>query len=308
MSSDNSIADPDAGLADVIAYVDEAGDKGISRNLTIDRDNGIGLLCSLSFPVERIVEMRSRFVEGYNRFRAAMPHGAKPHITDAFKEGNETWAVVASEVRAEYFSLIKELEIPVIYEARRLRVDRETHEMNQSWLDEIKANRQSKILVSKRPSSSRVESSLMTGLSLKLDCLCEDFGRRKVDVFFDETDLADMYQETVDRLRTLGQGREYTFKGFDPEAKKPVVRKARITLQVESGAFRLDASHLGKICVAGKDDALALATDITANALLYHLNTALSPTDHLNRPESISGWILEDRVYGVRDDAIEDVI
>ncbi|MHB2210617.1 hypothetical protein [Methylobacterium sp. CM6257] len=292
---------------DVLAYVDEAGSKGLSRRLTAERDEEIGLFCSLSFPIERIDEMRARFVPGYDRFIAAMPAGAKPHITDAFKSGNEAWAEVARGVREEFFSIIQELMLPVIYEARRLRVDRETHEMHQSWLDEIKAARRSRIKVSQRPSDRRVEGSLMTGLSLKLDCLCADFSRKRVDVLFDETDLAEIYQETVDRLRTLSSGRDYTFKGFDPDLKKPVVRKAKITMRVSSGDFPLDAVHLGTVRVVGKNDPLVLATDITANALLYHLSS-LTPDTHLNRPESVAGWVLEERVYGAREDAIEDII
>lgn len=294
--------------ADVVAYVDEAGEKGLSRRLSPGRDDGIGLFCSLAFPVDRLDEMRARFVPGHARFLAAMPKGAKPHITDAFRPGNEAWAAVACDVRDEFFALVRELMLPVIYEARRLRVDRASHERHQTWLDEIKAAQRSRIRVSDRPSDRRVEGSLITGLALKLDCLCEDLGRKRVDVLFDETDLADIYQETMERLKALSVGREYTSKGYDPDAGKTVERKGKITLRVNGGAFPLDAVHLGDVRVVGKSDPLVLATDITANALLHHLRTALPPTAYLNRPESIAGWVLEDRVYGAREDAIEDII
>ncbi len=309
MTSDpQSLAEQAADRADVIAYVDEAGEKGLSRRLTPGRDDGIGLFCSLAFPIERLDEMKARFVPGHARFLAAMPPGAKPHIADAFKVGNETWAAVAREVRAEFFALVRELELPVVYEARRLRVDRKTHEMNQSWLEQIKAARRSRIRVADQPSAKRVEESLMLGLALKLDCLCEDMGRRRVDVLFDETDLADIYREAMERPKNLSGGREYTFKGYDTDAGKPVERKAKITLQVNGGTFPLDAVRLGEISVVGKSDPLVLATDIVANALLHHLKKMVPPAGYLNRPESVAGWVLEDRVYGVREDAIEDVI
>ena len=64
---------------------------------------------------------------------------------------------------------------------------------------------------------------------------------------------------------------------------------------------------LGQLRVAGKQDLLILATDMVANSLYDHL-AGLPAVAYLNRPQSIAGWKLQDRVYGARDDAIEDIL
>ena len=292
--------------ADVVAYVDEAGEKGLSSRLTSDKDARIGLFCSLAFPVERLDEMRARFVPGYNRFIAAMPPNAKPHIADAFKPRNEAWGAVAREVREEFFTAIRDLEIPVVYEARRLRVDRGTYEMQRAWFDKLKTTSRAPGRPSERWKDKRVEEALMLGMALKLDALCADAERRRIDVLFDETDLAKVYQRAMDKPKSISR-KEAVSRKFDPETQTLIERKVEIRTKVLGASFSLDAQHLGELRVAGKDDPLVLATDITANALLRHLQR-LPPTAYLNHPESVSAWVLEDRVYGARDGAVEDLL
>lgn len=291
--------------ADVIAYVDEAGSRGFSRNLKPERDNELGLFCALVFPAERIDAMRSQFAEGYNRFIKAMPPGSTPHITDAFEPGKEAWAAVARTVRDEFFTLICELQIGVIYEARRLKVDRTGHERTEALRDEAQKSKQSTIKISARPSSRRVEEWLMIGLALKLNALVTDLKRNRIDLRFDEIDdaIADLCRQAIERTKNVGYN-ETTARGWDPATKSKVEGKIIINAYAD---VPLDATHIGDIDVAGKQDPLMLATDIVANALYHHL-TKLPKDAHLNRPSSLAGWELKDRVYGARDDAIEDLI
>jgi hypothetical protein len=61
------------------------------------------------------------------------------------------------------------------------------------------------------------------------------------------------------------------------------------------------------LAIVGKIDPLVFATDLVVNALSDHLNS-LKPDQRLNAPSSIAGWILQDRVYGVLDGALEDIL
>ena len=140
---------------------------------------------------------------------------------------------------------------------------------------------------------------------LKLDAFCEDFDRRGVDLMFDELDanVAQRYENAVTRTRNIGRSTRLA-RGWDPRTKSIV--EGEISFRADA-PFPLHTRFLGELRVAGKNDPLMLATDTVANSLYDHL-VSLSVDAYLNRPRSISGWKLEDRVYGARDDAIEDII
>lgn len=292
-------------VADTLAFVDESGARGYSRRLAPARDHELGLVCALLVPAPRVEEFRNAFRPGYERFADAMPDGTKPHITDAFASGNERWADVARSVRTEFQGLIRRLEVPVVYEARRLALERDAHERRENLVTQARATRRSPIRIPDHPNQATVEGQLILGLALKLDAFCEDIGRQRIDLMFDELDVrvAERYRDAIDRTRNIGRS-THRRKGWNPQTKSPV--EGEISFQADA-PFTLHTRFLGELRVAGKLDPLALATDTVANSLYDHL-VALPAKAYLNCPQSIAGWELEDRVYGVRDDAIEDII
>jgi hypothetical protein len=76
------------------AYVDEAGARGLLRELKSERDQEISLMCALVFEPGGHAKAIEIFRPGLEAFCQAMPPGAKLHITDAFKPGNEAWGEV----------------------------------------------------------------------------------------------------------------------------------------------------------------------------------------------------------------------
>ena len=122
---------------------------------------------------------------------------------------------------------------------------------------------------------------------------------------FDELDpnVAQRYVDAVDRTRNIGRSTRRV-KGWDPRTESRV--EGEISFQADA-PFPLHTRFLGELRVAGKLDPLVLATDTVANSLHDHL-VGLPAKAYLNRPQSIAGWELEDRVYGARDDAIEDIL
>ena len=291
--------------ADILAFIDESGARGYSRKLTSVRDHELGLMCALLIPAERIEEFRSAFQSGYERFLDAMPDGAKPHITDAFMSGNECWAIIARSVRSEFHWLTRCLQIPVIYEARRLAVERNSHERQERLVSQAKATHHSPIRISDHVNQSKIEDKLILGLAIKLDAFCEDIKRRRIDLLFDQIDdkMVQGYRVVVERARNIGKSRRVV-KGWDPETKSQV--RGEISLETYA-PFLLETRFLGELYVVGKTDPLMLATDIVTNSLYDHLQS-LAADAFLNRPSSIDGWTLEDRVYGVMDNAIDDII
>ncbi len=85
----------------ISAYIDEADARGYVRDLKPERDHEIGILCALVFEPNEHENAIKAFTPAFEEFRDAMPIGAKLHITDAFKAGNEEWAKVATRTRSE---------------------------------------------------------------------------------------------------------------------------------------------------------------------------------------------------------------
>ncbi len=278
---------------------------GYSRNLIADDDPKVGLMCCLAFPIEQLDEIRETYRDGFNRFCAAAPTGAKMHITDAFRPGNEAWAAVARIVRKEFFELIQSQQIPVIYDARRLVLSRVAYERLEALGTAARAARQSPIKIPERPNAEKIETQLIKGLTLKLDALATDLKRACIDLYFDEIDaeLSRHYEQTIGGLRNIS-AINHEVKGWNPITKQQV--KGNITFTIKA-PFELDIKRIGKIKVVGKNDPLVLATDMVTNALNHHLNN-IHADAKLNAPSSIESWTLGNRVYGVRDDAIEDII
>ena len=291
--------------ADLLAFIDESGARGYSRKLETARDHEIGLMCALLIPAKHVENFRNDFRHGYKRFLDAMPDGAKLHITDAFMPGNECWATVACSVRSEFHGLIHRLQIPVVYDARRLAVERDSHKRQEDLVSQAKALRRSPIRIPDRPSQSKVEDGLVEGLALKLNAFCKDQGYQKVDLLFDKIDnkVAQRYHNVVDGTRNISKSNRVV-KGWNLETESPV--QGEISVMIHA-PFLLDTRFLGELRVVGKMEPFILAADIVANSLYDHLLNL--PSDaFLNRPSSIKEWDLESRVYGVRDNAIEDII
>ena len=292
-------------VTDMLAFVDESGGRGFSRNLTPNRDHEFGLVCALLLPASREEEFRDAFRPGYERFVAAMPCGAKLHITDAFTPGNESWASVARSVRFQFYELVPRLGIRVVYVARRLRVDRETHELIENIFSLATAASQSSARTGEHPSQSRIEEWLVKGLSLKVDAFSADFQHRNVDLMFDTLDgkVARLYREAMETTRNIGRSSRVVKRRHpDPNARTTY----RLDFNVDA-PFPPHTRFLGELRIAGKTDPLVLAADIVANALYDHLR-CLPPDAPLNSPTSICGWELRDSVYGAMENAFEDIM
>ena len=298
------------GTVIIPAYVDEAGAKGLVRNLTPERDLEFGVMCAVLFEPDGHQRAIDLLTPSFEEFRQAMPAGAKLHITDAFSPGNESWRLVAERVRAEYIRLILDVVRPmIVYAARRCRLSREAHIQSEDLKKAGAAGRRSlvKVVGAGRDSDARIEDDLILSLTLRLDAFAEDMASqihevKQVDLLFDEIDLADRYEATIQRTREISENFTVV-KGWDPVANKRV--EGSIAMKA-SAPFRLDTKFLGGIHVVGKEDPLVFAADIIANHLAHHLNQ-LPAGAPLNLPSSIDGWLMQPRVWGVDDNATEDL-
>lgn len=292
------------------AYIDEAGARGLVRDLKPDRDHELGLMCALVFEPDGHAAAAKAFTPPFEEFRNAAPAGAKLHITDAFKPGNEAWAEVAKRVRAEFIRLINSTNPMVIYAARRLKLARTTHQGMQDLKVKAQAAKTSpvKIVGGNRPSDWRVEDDLITCLALRLDVFAEEMAGqvhsvKQVDLLFDEIDVAKRYEALIQRTREVSKNIT-TVAGWDPTQSTRM--EGSIGFEVYA-PFRIDTKFVGGIHVMGKEHPLVLAADIVTNYLAHHLST-LPPDAPLNAPSSIAGWELAGRVWGVSENATDDLV
>lgn len=293
------------------AYIDEAGNRGMVRNLTSADDHKFGLMAALVFPDDMHEEAVRLFTPAFEKFQSAAPAGAKLHITDAFKPGNEDWAAVATEVREEFIRLILDQRPMIVYGARRFKLSRLMHENNEKMRTQAREGRRSKIKLvgGNRPSDWRIEDDLVQSLSLRLDGFAELASEacdvKQIDLLFDETDaqVAQRYEASIQRTRNVSNSVK-SVRGWDPEAGEQV--EGMISMTIENAPFRVDTKYLGDIRVIGKSHPLVLAADIVANHLHHHLSQM--PADApLHHPASIADWRLRDRVWGVSEDASDDL-
>jgi hypothetical protein len=287
-------------------YVDEADDGGYTRSLTAENEHKIAILASVSFSPDIHEEAKRRLEPIFSEFRDSAPAGAKLHITDAFASGNEQWALVAKSVRRRYIGVLLELDAKIIYAARRHAIARKLHELMEAPKNFEKRKTSIRVPGAARASDDRVEDDLMIMLALRLDAYAQDHDPRTIDLLFDETDKAmvDRYKAAIERTRNIGSGTT-TIKGWDMDKKAPAT--SSVTFGADSFKEELSSQYIESVSVAGKQDPLVFAADITANYLLHHLKN-LEPDARLNAPASVAGWELEPCVWGVSETAIDDVI
>jgi hypothetical protein len=164
-----------------------------------------------------------------------------------------------------------------------------------------------KIIGENRPSDWRIEDDLITCLALRLDAFADDLAGqvhdvKQVDLLFDEIDVAKRYEALIQRTREVSKN-VTTVAGWDPAQSARV--EGTIGFEIDA-PFRIDTKFIGGIHVIGKEHPLVLAVDIVTNHLAHHLKR-LQSNAPLNAPSSIAGWALEDRVWGVTEDATDDL-
>jgi hypothetical protein len=111
-------------------------------------------------------------------------------------------------------------------------------------------------------------------------------------------------EERINAMRSISFS-QTVLKVFDLTARQPL--RKTITFKVNNPPFPINATHLGVLKVVGKDDPLVFAADAVVNTLNDHLSS-LSPAAPLSALSSIQNWTLRDRVWGQRDDAIEETL
>ncbi len=266
-------------------------------------------MCALVFEPDGHDKAVQTFTPGFEEFCRAMPANAKPHFTDAFAPGHEPWGKVAKKVREEFIDHLNTVRPMVVYSARRLRLAREAHARDQTMIEAAKAARRSAIKITgeKRPNDARIEDDLVICLSLRLDAFAGDMVAqvhdvKQIDLLFDEIDIAERYEALIQRTREISKT-VTKVSGWDPTQSKRVAA----TMQFAAEApFRLDTKFIGGIHVVGKAHPLILAADMVTNYLAHHLKQL--PTDApLNAPSSIASWALRDRVWGVSENATDDL-
>lgn len=293
----------------LLAYIDEAGERGLVRDLTPTRDSEFGLMCALVFEPGKHERAIKAFTPGFNAFRDAKPPHAKLHLTDAFAAGNEAWRPAAEKVREDFLSLFLIERPTIVYTARRCRLSRLAHEQ-QERISSNKPIRRSNISTNgeNRPSDWRIEDDLIQCLALRLDDLAEsktqDGAVTEVNLLFDETNeaVAKRYEAMIDQTKAISHSNK-NVHGWDRNAQKKVTGTVKFTIDAD---FRLDTRYLGGVHIAGKHHPLVLATDIAANHLHHHLSQLASDAP-LNAPKSVAGWRLGELVTGTREHATEDL-
>ena len=291
------------------AYIDEAEAHGLVRELKPERDHEFGLMSALLFEPDGHAKAIQAFTPAFEAFQMPRRPARNFTLPTLLSLGTRLGALWLNRFGRSILRTDQTARPMAIYAARRLRLARAAHDRDANLQDKAKASRRSavKIIGENRPSDARIEDDLIISLALRLDAFAEDMAGqvhdvRQVDLLFDETDLAERYEASVQRTREVSKNIA-TVKGWDPTQSARV--EGKIAIKVEPPS-RVDTKFIGGIHVLGKAHPLVLAADIVANHLAHHLKQL--PADApLNAPSSVEGWVLRDRAWGVMNGASEDL-
>ena len=249
---------------DAIAYVDEAGALGRTSRLGSEHDDDIGLFAAVLLEGDKLAKAADDFTPAVELFKASAPTGSRLHITDASASGNEAWARAADSAREEAYELVRRLRIPVIFEARRLRGQREFRDTLAEIGRKATEGRRSGIEVKARASKERIEENLLEMLLEKLEVYGEDARLNAIEVRFDDVDrsLFKSYEKKLDELRGTDDTMEDVM-GYERATGVLHHGTVRTQIQGASAAVR----RVAGLAVAGKNDPLVLLVDIVANSL-----------------------------------------
>jgi len=287
-------AGPGSAARRLIAYIDESGQRGYERKFSEGQAHQLGLMASLIIPCELHDQIVDQFRPGFERFRDAAPAGARLHITDAWRRGNDGWATVAEAVREEFFNLIRTREIPIIYDARRVATARARHALHLAQDERLRTLPGTRADIPEFVDEAQLDHRLIEGLLWKLKWLAGETGYDNLDLHFDGLQ-PDQMAQYVDIMRTLN--RANSTQGNPPIT---FTHTSNITLP-------LDAVTLNTPRIVGKDAPLILAVDMVANSLNRHLKDL--PADApLNIKSATTGWTLADRVLVSADVDISDIL
>lgn len=278
----------------LIAYIDESGQRGYERKFVEGQAHQLGLMAALVIPCELHDQIVEQFRPGFERFRNAAPDGARLHITDAWRRGNEAWAAVAEVVREEFFNLIRAREIPIIYDARRVATARTRHAMHVAQEERLRRLPSVPADIPEYVDEAQMDHRLLEGLSWKLKWLAGETDYDNLDLRFDglQPDQATQYAEIIKSLTpsTFAQGASS--------------EKLTCTSNIQ---FPLDAVTLNTPSIVGKEAPMILAIDMVANSLNNHLQKL--PADApLNIKSSTIGWALADRALVPDDVDFSDIL
>ena len=271
------------------AFIDEAGAKGYIKDLPSNRDTEVAIMAALLVDQNDHPAIEAAFRPGYQQFVNAAGSGTL-HFTEAFLDPNGAWATTARQVRQDFFALLLQYKIPIIYSVIRVDAKRAEHQERTDLIQQLTQERRSAIEVKPPIDDSTLETDTFQDLLVKVGTFAEDEDA-EIDVRLDETSSGVLrsFRRAGEDLKDLGQ-MVITPTGYDREAGKPVKgATGKFTL---SSSFPVEVTTIKTITVASKTDPLVLAIDGIVNSLNHHLGK-LPPDADLETRVSLKGWVLE---------------
>jgi hypothetical protein len=287
----------------VIAWIDESGEKGFISRLRPEHDDAIGIMCAICAPIEREQEIRESFRPSFDLFQEHFGTLPKVHITDAYGTDGDKRPVL-EQIRHDVFRAVAELELPVMYEAARLGVVRESFERQQRIEQGIRDAHSEQYAFGNHADNRRIEVRLATGLARKLDAFSYWAGADHLDLYFDSMN-GPLFHEIQEEIGRLGRSENTVVaKGWDKKLRKPVRQAWTIKRKTDVPTSFLTLRSMEMV---NPVDERIFAVDVVASSLRRHLSR-LAPTALLNIKGATVGWPLSANVVAPPTPSIEDFL
>lgn len=280
-------------MTSVTFIIDESGAKGYSDNRE-DHVGELGVMAGFFVPDKNVLKVETDITEITNQFLIE----GKLHITDLGSNKQE-------ELRNNIFEYLLSVNAYWAYEAMYVEGFYSNAELTLDLVNSAKDSCRYNVKISSNEKRDLLHSELFLGTFGKGVAFCMDnlSNEFQINVITDHVDesILKSFNDSAERLLTVGEKKERKVTGFDPVNNSVV--KGSVTSEISQGMDVLGDFSGVKYDISVSSSPLTVAADVLVNSVYHHLNSLQKSTPGcpLNTIEAIEGHQLSSIVYGVTD-------
>ncbi len=281
-------------MTSVHYYFDESGEKGFIKEGFEKSD--IGLVAGIALPSKYISEFEGSISSILSKLNTSSSN--KIHSTELFSNEENR------KVRDELLQFLSSSEgWLLIYEAVYPLGLYQNEKETAAIFDQHKPIKP-RVKISKNQKKNRIYNSLLEGVIIKLDEMCNIEGSTNLVMVSDHIDSG-IHKEALETLGYLKEKEHRkTVTGFDTVTKEVV---SKDILSIVKG-IDISVKHIKSIEVDSSESPMTITADIIANTLYRHVNEKISCDEdlRLHSRKAIEGYILESKVAFLDDNYVMD--
>jgi hypothetical protein len=278
-------------------YFDETADQGyVDKTSTLDE---YGILAGLAFPERKKEEYENRFDEVL--FLLKQDGYKKLHCTEIFKDDEN------EKVREELYQIFLELnEYLIIYEGAYSVGVKQHDEFLSEAVKKTALKRPDHIKVNKTHSRTRLYTTLLTGVIVKLEECATQESETEVHMVSDRVDPK-IQKEAENLLYSLQSNKSsVTARSFNTET----IVKTEISYDIEIKSELASVSRIKSLSYEDRVTPLSFAADFLCFEMLRHFRRKMKIQKPIkfHSEDILEGFCLKNKVAFIGDNYFSDLV